>query len=67
MTDEAQPEFTDLGTIGAHFQGGFIVLQGNGCPGCGNGFWTEADDNRRLPRGAMHHCPHCGERREVTS
>jgi hypothetical protein len=60
--------FTDLGDAGpVRFQGGIIVLQGNGCSGCGNGFWTEADRARRLTTGAVHHCPHCGQRREVTS
>lgn len=58
-------QFTTLGQIGATFQGGFIILQGHGCPGCGNGFWTEADSARRLAPGSVHHCPHCGERREV--
>jgi ribosomal protein S27AE len=53
--------FGNLGTIGANFQGGFIVLQGYGCGRCGNGFWTEADDARRLPGGSLHPCPHCGE------
>ncbi|HUR86940.1 MAG TPA: hypothetical protein VMY78_16525 [Solirubrobacteraceae bacterium] len=57
--------FGDLGKIGAQFQGGFIVLQGYGCTGCGGGFWTEADDSRRLAPGAIHPCPHCGQRREV--
>lgn len=64
---ESRGEFTDLGTAPVRFQGGIIVLQGNGCPGCGNGFWTEADNTRRLATGAVHHCPHCGQRREVTS
>lgn len=60
--------FTDLGPVGpVGFHGGVIVLQGNGCPGCGNGFWTEGDDARRLKTGTPHHCPHCGERRWVTS
>lgn len=63
-----QPKFSDLGEVGpVHFQGGVIFLQGNGCPGCGNGFWTEADRKRRLDTGSVHPCPHCGERREVTS
>lgn len=61
-------QFTNLGEVGpVRFQGGVIFLQGNGCPGCGNGFWTEADDKRRLPTGDVHHCPHCGEQREVIS
>lgn len=65
---ESRGQFTDLGVVGpVSFQGGIIVLQGNGCRGCGNGFWTEADNTRRLATGAVHHCPHCGQRREVTS
>jgi hypothetical protein len=64
----AAPRFTNLGEVGpVRFQDGFIYLQGNGCPGCGNGFWTEADEKRRLDTGSVHHCPHCGEQREVTS
>lgn len=61
-------DFSDLGQIGANFQGGFIVLQGYGCPGCGNGFWAEADSQRRL-EAAQHacRCPHCGEARRPTS
>ncbi len=60
--------FSDLGEIGpVVFQGGVIFLQGNGCPGCGNGFWTEADRGRRLTTGDVHHCPHCGERRAIAS
>jgi hypothetical protein len=61
-------DFTNLGVFGPlPFQGGYVTLQGNGCPGCGNGFWTEGDDKRRLPTGGVHHCPHCGQSRAVTS
>lgn len=61
-------EFTDLGEIGPDsFQGGIIFLQGHGCPGCGHGFWTEADRQRRLAFGTVHPCPHCGELREITA
>jgi hypothetical protein len=67
-TSPAPGQFTNLGgTHPVFFQGGYIVLQGNGCPGCGNGFWTESDRDRRLATGSVHHCPHCGEEREVTS
>jgi DNA-directed RNA polymerase subunit RPC12/RpoP len=58
-------DFADLGQVGpVRFQGGVIFLQGYGCPGCGNGFWTEADSKRRLDaaRDACR-CPHCGEAR----
>lgn len=55
--------FTDLGQVGpVRFQGGVIFLQGYGCPSCGNGFWTEADSERRLDRRRdACRCPHCGD------
>lgn len=61
-------EFTNLGEVGpVHFQGGIIFLQGHGCPGCGNGFWTEADRKRRLLVGEETCCPHCHDVRKVTA
>jgi hypothetical protein len=66
--DAPAGDFTNLGVFGPlPFQGGYITLQGNGCPGCGNGFWTEGDAKRRLPTGSVHHCSHCGQSRTVTS
>ena len=46
------------------FQGGVIQLRGYGCHNCGNAFWTEDDDKRRLPEG-VHPCPHCNNLSEV--
>lgn len=61
-----QLTFTRLGDVGpVHFQGGVICLQGHGCPGCGHGFWTEADDARRLAPGRLAPCPHCGTVRAI--
>lgn len=61
-------EFTDLGKIGpVSFRGAPILLQGHGCPHCDNGFWTQADTERRLTYGTVHPCPHCGQLREVTA
>lgn len=61
-------DFTDLGTMLVGFQGGAIVLRGHGCPGCGHGFWTEDDAQRRLD-GDRHtcSCPYCGEARRPAS
>jgi hypothetical protein len=59
-------DLREFGTIGdepvvgpVRFQGGVIFLHGYGCTHCGNGFWTEHDDKRRLSPGALHPCPHC--------
>ena len=66
MDDAATFIFTDLGEVGpVRFQGGIIFLQGHGCPGCGHGFWTEADRDRRLQAGSVHPCPHCGGQRAI--
>ena len=64
---DAEPtyEFGSLGTTGANFQGGFILLIGHGCRNCGHGFWTEGDESRRLAPGSVHPCPHCGEASRV--
>ena len=67
----AADEFTDLGTAGITFQGGFVVLRGYGCPGCGHGFWTEDDPDRKLANtvdersGADPTCPHCDTQRAI--
>ena len=45
-------------------QGGVVILRPYSCTYCGNAFWTESDDKRRLPPG-LHHCPHCGRQSEV--
>lgn len=55
---------TSIGPVG--FQGGWIFLHGYGCRNCGNAFWTEDDDKRRLPPGPAP-CPHCGIESEVPS
>jgi hypothetical protein len=39
------------------FQGGVVILQPLGCGYCGNGFWVEHEDLRRLE--GAHPCPFC--------
>jgi DNA-directed RNA polymerase subunit RPC12/RpoP len=62
----AEADLREFGDLAGHnvvgpvrFQGGVILLRGYGCRNCGNAFWVEDDDKRRLPPGA-HSCPHCG-------
>lgn len=42
------------------FHGGIIFLRGYGCHHCGQAFWCEDDDVRRLEPGTARACPHCG-------
>lgn len=60
-------EYGDLAGHPVHFhsQGGIIFLHGYGCRNCGNAFWTEDDDKRRLTPGTEAPCPHCGKRSKV--
>ncbi len=68
VTADTEPrfEFGDLGgTPPIPFQDGWIYLVGFGCKNCGNGFWTEDDEKRRLTPGTTAACPHCGTRSKV--
>jgi DNA-directed RNA polymerase subunit RPC12/RpoP len=54
-------EFGATIDVPAPWQGGTIFLHYYGCRNCGNAFWTEGDNKRRLTPGTVASCPHCGK------
>lgn len=68
--DESEPkQFGDLGGAApqpVRLQGGTVILSPVGCHNCGQAFWTESDNKRRLPPG-LHPCPFCGVESEIAA